>query len=1803
MKPHYILLAVLLILPISSISLGKTYNTPQIDGTVSVGPNDWDADEFLLDDPNEDSRYHEADIDDIYVTWDADYFYLGVKTNLAPGGYGNGYVTFIDTDAQDAGITGATDFTSASFYARRVNFDGMGAEIVVGGWSFQTDFDVQYCSDPANTQPVPGFTSAYNPGMRTFEVRIPWSSIYPDAGGTVSPGASMRIVAVSVGGDNSGAYDAAPSSSNDADGDGIPDESDPSVAWDAYTELNEFLAFTVDGNRDGLPDENFPAQGFISGVVALSDLDDVGATVTLGAYLDGQIAATKQVSISDPAGTPYILERLADGTYDLEADAPSYRVERQENIIISEGIGVENIDFMLTRVPGAIIGTIAVEGPPSDATVYALDAVTGEVGGDGVKTVPGGTGSFRILAVEDGTYDLVAEAKGYVRFGSTVTIANDTSTVDVVLPKAVATRYVFIDTLGNEIYSETISRSLIPHPDSADADSIIDYADLIFEPRDDEGNVAAFDDEALDSVVLSATLLDPSVEPRGKVFFADTAGDSIPDAVLTPDMFTDGRGRFWVRDDSVEVLRVQVTRHQVKGAIEVGVVDLRPAHVGLTVDKDEIAVGGEERINIAVQLRDASGNPAPTPDVSIRFTTLAGSPIFGTEVGVTDANGYFTTQLYGFVAGPVEFTAQVEPGEYAGLPADVVEVTFLAGPAEQLTSVVEPRAVKPGGEADLKFQLRDSYGNPVKQQSLAIDLVISPSGLLESIETPVFTDTSGQAVSHLVAGDRFGLVTIDPVSDYAAEKVQLAIDARLVSVDEAAPESDPDHNSDAGLDLTTMFAWVERDSLVVAIDLASTWGDVHLMVALETKNDAAGGDRDPFEFQVFYRHAFRPDYIFTYKYSAEDYADLRRWSDGWEFWYLDRGEWSADPEGEGNKNALGIVDRDDNQVSFKFPLGAIGEILPGDTLRLQSYVTQEPFGTKYNALDSNPHDDTNDMEPDQGDWRETATDSTYLSNWAEYVIPVAGKAPGLADPGVEPAVVSPGDRVNFSVAVEDSGGGIGDVYVDLSSIGAESAVWLTDDGTGGDDEAGDGVYSVDFTIPDVVAQGTYTPTFTARDSLNVNKNRATASFEIVNPPEVIFSVDDDLGDDHGPNIRNTDGSPRDGLWYEYPTNGIFYKGTAADDPQYPGEDSFIKGVFDLQKVDFMIDGGFLVIRVYAYVPSSEEVPWNAPYPGVTCTNPNKADLNQQKIDIYIDTKERSGATAGLPFRFVDIARSDAWEYAVAVEGWWRGLIASNGENSISFWTIKRQTDEIDFCNDYVANYIDVKIALSELGDPSVDDIKKWDFIITMASHDGNSDDQNLGASRWVNNATSEWQFGNGRDGEAGRERDANIIDVVTRMGEGPNKEPGRTQHEMLDYLTEDAMLRFDSGLTACVLEATSSEDLSPPRIRPFVTDGFAHAVWYVLDYAAASFWTLIEDEGAVQQADFMWRPLGAGTWNTAELVNIVEGYWIADIRPDELRAMVSPITLVDGTLARPFEAIIRAIDDSGNEARTPLITFAVPDENLTEQTVAGVGPGEIVVFYDGTIMSVPEPEGAAQYDSLDLKIVPLPALGAGAVDLANLRSSMAYREVGRRLEITGYKGDSPFAITTFDDPARLALHYPAYMISPTGEESTVGIDEKRIGLFQYNDVTERWIGLFGSVNEAGNAVAVDIGEAGTYALFSDSRLTYDLDEGLSGAVAEPNPFSPNGDGLYDETHISFFLSREADWVTIEIYDMSGEEVRTIRWQQGLTETGRNAFDIGWDGKDDTGQIVPYGIYVLRLEVRFKVAPFNERQNIAVVVIK
>ena len=80
----------------------------------------------------------------------------------------------------------------------------------------------------------------------------------------------------------------------------------------------------------------------------------------------------------------------------------------------------------------------------------------------------------------------------------------------------------------------------------------------------------------------------------------------------------------------------------------------------------------------------------------------------------------------------------------------------------------------------------------------------------------------------------------------------------------------------------------------------------------------------------------------------------------------------------------------------------------------------------------------------------------------------------------------------------------------------------------------------------------------------------------------------------------------------------------------------------------------------------------------------------------------------------------------------------------------------------------------------------------------------------------------------------------------------------------------------------------------------------------------------------------------------------------------------------------------------------------------------------------------------------------------------------------------------------------------------------------------------------------------------------------------PNPFTPNGDGMNDETRICYsllHLTAPAP-VEVEVYGLSGRKVRTLYAGQDINGN----YVWMWDGRDDDGHMVPPGIYVYRIRV-------------------
>lgn len=74
----------------------------------------------------------------------------------------------------------------------------------------------------------------------------------------------------------------------------------------------------------------------------------------------------------------------------------------------------------------------------------------------------------------------------------------------------------------------------------------------------------------------------------------------------------------------------------------------------------------------------------------------------------------------------------------------------------------------------------------------------------------------------------------------------------------------------------------------------------------------------------------------------------------------------------------------------------------------------------------------------------------------------------------------------------------------------------------------------------------------------------------------------------------------------------------------------------------------------------------------------------------------------------------------------------------------------------------------------------------------------------------------------------------------------------------------------------------------------------------------------------------------------------------------------------------------------------------------------------------------------------------------------------------------------------------------------------------------------------------------------------------------PNPFNPE----LEATHIRYFL-RQAAAVELRILDVTGHLVKTIL-DQRTKSSGEHTEDI-WDGRNESGQIMPNGIYYAHLK--------------------
>ena len=99
---------------------------------------------------------------------------------------------------------------------------------------------------------------------------------------------------------------------------------------------------------------------------------------------------------------------------------------------------------------------------------------------------------------------------------------------------------------------------------------------------------------------------------------------------------------------------------------------------------------------------------------------------------------------------------------------------------------------------------------------------------------------------------------------------------------------------------------------------------------------------------------------------------------------------------------------------------------------------------------------------------------------------------------------------------------------------------------------------------------------------------------------------------------------------------------------------------------------------------------------------------------------------------------------------------------------------------------------------------------------------------------------------------------------------------------------------------------------------------------------------------------------------------------------------------------------------------------------------------------------------------------------------------------------------------------------------------------------------------------------------SVSVITSVEDKSVLEVSVSPETFTPNGDGINDVSIISYdiFEITGSVFVTVEIRDLSGNSLRKV--YSGDDPIGHHERE--WDGRDDSGEIVPPGVYVYQVSM-------------------
>ena len=233
------------------------------------------------------------------------------------------------------------------------------------------------------------------------------------------------------------------------------------------------------------------------------------------------------------------------------------------------------------------------------------------------------------------------------------------------------------------------------------------------------------------------------------------------------------------------------------------------------------------------------------------------------------------------------------------------------------------------------------------------------------------------------------------------------------------------------------------------------------------------------------------------------------------------------------------------------------------------------------------------------------------------------------------------------------------------------------------------------------------------------------------------------------------------------------------------------------------------------------------------------------------------------------------------------------------------------------------------------------------------------------------------------------------------------------------------------------------------------------------------------------------------------------------------------------------------------LSFELTRPALAESVRGQIAPRQVILGLDTTFAYTIDVVGARFFDQIEIDTpAPVRLVRALLVDGEEVEFDPQTRDDGLSVDFEGFTGSGELQVL-FDTAV---LRYETVFSGRLRNTARDDLPQEVIGLAEDDEVRRNRL-----------SVRVPLGGQSL----------------LHRVAVEPNPFTPNGDGVNDQTTISYdllYLIEEVP-VALRVYDLAGRQVALL--PERMSPNGRHLAH--WDGRDENGDLLPPGLYLIQVE--------------------